>query len=378
MEIKKTINTISLKGINKLSVNGNNLYYIIKDNSFDPKKIFLENKDIDSIIALTVLSEEEKIYKMEVYERDGSVSNYCGNGSLWVPTFLGVEKVKFQVWENVLEVKEENEKVSWEFVIKDDLDNLKECWIISSKEALEDLKTNFPDRIKDYFGFYKKNYKNIYDILGKKYWLYISNLLSYVDEEDFLKFVNNVSLKKLVTSNDEPHLIASFKKLEQKNKFDVYQKLLSFLIRFSYYKWEKIFPNSINIMFVDKNNKIYSSERWVLNWIDYDKTWACGTWTSSTAYVLWEKKYETRSGIMIETKNEDGKVKLIIDKRNIKKLENKQENENIEDEIFEHQIVKEQLQYLLDYFQVSSLEELSAKLIDSSAIEKLKEIKKYF
>ena len=361
MKLKETINWLEAINSISLSVNGNNLYYTLVDKDFDFKAIFANNPNIDSIIALEKL--ENWKYKMFVYEKDGSVSNYCWNGSLWVLTFLKRNKVIFDVGGKDLEVKEENEKLVSEFNIENNLDNLQKDGLITSIELYNEFIEKFWENISWILDFYDKNNLEIYKIFNSnpEYANYISHIISYIDKENFKKFVSSLDIVGLVSSNKEPHLVIKVKENINKKEFDIYQKLLSFLIMYSFKEWKKIFPQATNIMFVDKENKIYSCERWVLNWIKYCQTGSCGTWTTSVAYLLWEWVYKSRSWYNLELKKQWNKVNLIIDKRNIKKIE--QDNWKTDNLNIYSQALQEQLEYLLEFFGNNSLEKLSFSLI---------------
>jgi hypothetical protein len=75
--------------------------------------------------------------------------------------------------------------------------------------------------------------------------------------------------------------------------------------------WKKIFPKSVNLMIVDKKNVIFSWERWVLNWLNFSLTGACGTGTVSVWYFLWDWNYVSAGWYEISTER-IGKNKILL------------------------------------------------------------------
>jgi diaminopimelate epimerase len=367
----------------KLSVNGNRLFYIEieedkKNSQENISNIFNNNPNIDSIIWLKKI--EEDIYKMFVYERDGTCSNYCWNASILALLFLDKEKIFFEVNWKKIEVKKENNNIISNFSIENDLNKLENYWFIKSKNIFENFKKEFFNEIKEILKFYETNYTEIYKITkDKRIATYLINIISYIDKNDFLDFVKKQKIVGLVTSNMEPHLVIKSEISFERKKYDIYHKLLSFLIMNSFKDGEKIFPKSVNIMFVSPENKIYSCERWVINWIDYCKTWACGTWTASVAFLTQKKEYITRSWFKINAKEASDTIQLVTNVKNIRKLDTIEENLN-EKQNYKHNVytdaILEQIEYVLDYFWSDNLKELTENIINEINIKELNEIKK--
>ncbi len=73
-----------------ICVNGNNLFCVIDNGDLSDEKkreIFDRNAQVDSIIGF-IPTHQEHVYDFAVYEKDGSVSEFCGNGAIAVYKIL--------------------------------------------------------------------------------------------------------------------------------------------------------------------------------------------------------------------------------------------------------------------------------------------------
>ncbi len=354
-----------------LSINWNKIYYDFYNKNVDCNKIFNSYDNIDSIVLVDETN-EEGVYTMKVVEKDWTVSNYCWNWSLWVLNFLWKDKVYFLVNGKKVEINKKWDDIYSQFVIEDNIEVMEENWIINNIDDFLEFKNNFSSSIGNIFKFYSKNYKEIYKIFSndKKYATYISHLMSYIDEKDFFDWINNVEIQWLVSSNTEPSLVIKYKWVLNMRLW-IYAKLLSFLVMYSFKNWNYIFPKSVNVMLVDKSNTIFPFERGVLNWIDFSNTVSCWTWSIAVSHLNWDWRYFSSQKNVINTKTIWDSIYLIAKTENIFELDNNNENSTN----FYWEILVEQINYVLDYFNVDNLCKLTNKIVEKIWDKKLLQIK---
>lgn len=256
-------------------------------------------KWIDQIVFLIWVSWWK--YKYLILEKDWSFSEMCWNGA--VACFKYLENSN-QISDNSLSLVTINNnkvtitKINWNYIINmwevpcwnDAIEQMKKYGYISKNiDNFENIKESFSfDRILQEIYNYKNNPDSIKEILWNNqdisiYQTYFMYLIQNLENNDtFFNFCKNLELKEISLAGWEPHFIINMISSWSEFLDNYFLKLISFVFRYMWINWNKIFPKWMNFNFYLNNNWTYinlPSERWVFNWINYDQTWSCWTGT---------------------------------------------------------------------------------------------------
>lgn len=319
---------------------GNRFYINVGpiDTHVPPMAAFRRHQGIDTVLNVAPLN-EPGAFKYEVHERDGSMSEMCGNGARAVAAILtntGVTPPN----EPITLVTQNEHRVEVTQVTREDGDHYRVDMghvsnIQEDSPSFEHLVTApeqlgyTPEQIHHEAVRYMEDPKQLKELFPDEsdlsnYDSYFLNRLQmvYGDEgefADFDRFCQSIQYRGLYQAGGEPHMLLELTDSEMaenlsETKFNLFLKMNSFLIRNQRADvadgTAAQFPHSMNITFFKPNEgtsvDVYPAERGVHNGVKYDQTEACGTGSSCLGEYLMTKdpRYADVEEVEINTRNE--------------------------------------------------------------------------
>lgn len=326
--------SLGILGNASLDVNGNKIYVIEHSAGTDashPAIAQLSQEAFangsDSVVLINGTDAENE-YEMGVLERDGSMSNMCGNGCIGVLAYLegryGIQACRLKSRSGKLVRVDTVDGVA-----RVNFGRIEQSPIGNLPNGRQFLEENTPDALLVKLGELRNHPEKLRaEIIenpdSTNQFTHLLGVLELVAKDAaFTELVSQLQLHAYGESAGEPSILVEFPHIDNASLRDTYLQAISMLLRHPQHG--HTFAKGVNIMYFDRNHQgevsIYPSERGVANGIAYDQTDSCGTGTANLgAFLLAGEKSgrveihgRTRNVLTVE-KTESGETRLLAPK----------------------------------------------------------------